>query len=602
MKHVVLIVKLRWMLFRNSLRSKSGWAELVSAVLLGLLLVPMDLVLSSGVFAAVYYLYGKPLLVPVMSCILAAVTLAWQLIPLLTASLGSDLDIEKFRPYPLSTRELFAIDLALGSFDPVALLAYPSLVAVVIACGARSTAALPPALISVGLFTGFNIILSRYVHRLIGALLANRKRREIIAVVVLLLLFSPQVIVSLTSHRRAADISDRRGGGEQAIDRTRKTIVAAGEYLAWLPPGVAARNLSLSLDEISIMGWLAMLGAAGFTIAAGWAEYARLVRDYYGRAPRRGRRRAEARRDQGAGQVQWEEGVILQAGNDLTAGGPVVGVEKGASRLPALRRWLPEGASGISRFSALDRLLPWLPLASTAILEKEIKYFFRSPRAFLIFIGPLLGTIILIVPGQVGSLTARAQSYRLAIIVLYTVLLDTQFFSNAFGFDWHGAKLYFMAPISGKSILIGKNMAATTIMCVQVIAIGMLFSVFTGQLGPRAIVDAMFAFAIGVPLNLVVGNYLSVLYPRAVEFSKVFGRSYSHLSQLVLLINLPLMALLVGAGPVLGAILDSVSVTYAIFTAETVLALVVYAATLGSAGRLLEGRAETFLQSLAARS
>ncbi len=47
MKHVLLILKLRWMLFKNSLRSKSGCAELVSAILLGLLLVPLDLALSA---------------------------------------------------------------------------------------------------------------------------------------------------------------------------------------------------------------------------------------------------------------------------------------------------------------------------------------------------------------------------------------------------------------------------------------------------------------------------------------------------------------------------------------------------------------------------
>jgi hypothetical protein len=600
MKHILLIVKLRWMLFKNSLRSKSGCAELASAVLLGLLLVPLDLTLSGGAFAAVYYLYGKPLFVPAVTCILAAIALAWQLIPLLTASLGSDADIEKFRQYPLSTRELFAIDLALGSFDVVAFLAYPSLAAIILACAARSRATLPMALFSIALFTAFNIVLSRYIHRLISALLANRKRREIIAVLIVLLLFAPQIMVSLTSHRRSTDTIDGHGSANQTIDLTRKTVTVAGEYLAWLPPGLAARNVAVRIDGIGIMAWLALLAAAGFTIAAGWAEYGRLIHDYYGRAPRRGRRRAPRSHEAAGAQGQGRE--FLEPGDGLAHAEPVVGQEKGASWQLALQRRGRGGTAGISRFSVLEKLLPALPPATSAILEKEIKYFFRSPRAFLIFIGPLLGTIIFIMPGQVGSLTSKAQSYRLAIIVLYSVLLDTQFFSNAFGFDWHGAKLYFMAPITGKSVLIGKNMAATSIMVAQVIAIAMLFRIFTGQLELRAIVDAVFAFAIGAPLSLVVGNYLSILYPRAVDFSKIYGRSYSHLSQFVLLIDLPLMAVVVGAGPVLGAILDSLSVTYAIFSVETVIAIVVYAATLGSAGRLMEGRAESFLQSLVAKS
>jgi hypothetical protein len=129
-----------------------------------------------------------------------------------------------------------------------------------------------------------------------------------------------------------------------------------------------------------------------------------------------------------------------------------------------------------------------------------------------------------------------------------------------------------------------------------------LFRIFTGQLEPVAVIHAVFAFAIAAPLSLAVGNYLSVLYPRAVDFSKVYGRSYSHISQFVMVVDLPLMAIVVGAGPVLGLLLDSPSLTYAILGVETVLAVAVYWAGLGNAGRLMESRAESFLGSLVART
>src|SRR5215813_1444010 len=196
MRHVSLIVRLRWMLFKNSLRSKSGCAELVSAILLGLLLLPMDLVLSAVLGVTVYGLYRTPLLVPAVSCILGGVTVVWQVIPLLTASLGSDTDIERFRQYPLSIGEMFAVDVTLGIFDPVALLAYPAILAVLVGCVARSPSNLPAGLVSIGLFTAFNVILARYIHRLISALLSNRRRREIFAVLIVLLLLAPQIILS----------------------------------------------------------------------------------------------------------------------------------------------------------------------------------------------------------------------------------------------------------------------------------------------------------------------------------------------------------------------------------------------------------------------
>lgn len=581
MKHLFLILKLRWMLFKNSIRSKGGSSELIAAILLGLLLVPADLVLSGLLAVIVYGLYNKALFVPAITCILAAITLVWQLMPLMTASLGSDTDIDRFRQYPFSTRDLFGIDLVLGGFAPISLLVYPSVVAVLAACIARSPANLPLAVISIGLFTVFNVALSRYAHRLISALLSNRKRREIVAVLIFLLVLAPQFIISLSSRDRNRSIRDHNTNASETIDKTEKRIQAVAGYLVWLPPGLAARNLRAGTEALGITNWLALLAAVGFVLGIGTLEYSRLIRDYYGRAPGPIRRSGKQRQSNQSNTVPIQGGLVLE-GN----GQPI-----DAAASP----------SRVSGFSLVDVFLSWLEPATTAVLEKEIRYLYRSPRAFLIFIGPLLGTVVFITPTRLGSITAQADDYRLAVIVLYSIILDTQFFSNAFGFDWHGAKLYFLAPINGRSVLIGKNLAALSIMCVQIALIMIIFSVFNGWIGPIALVHAGFAFVIAAPLSLALGNYLSVLYPRAVDFSKVYGRSYSGISQLVMFLDLPLMALIAGAGPVLGWILDSPTVTYAVFGIEAVVAALVYWVTIGSAGRLMDGRAEGFLQSLVVR-
>jgi len=415
------------------------------------------------------------------------------------------------------------------------------------------------------------------VQRLINALLSNRRRREIIAVLIFLLLLLPQVLLSISSGGRAGARPDRSATPSETVDNTRRRVVTAGQYLAWLPPGLAARNLTTGEGGLWVSSWLALLAAAGFAFAIGALEYRKLIRDYYGPPPASGKRSDRQR------QTGPAEGKGAAAFNDVE-----INVQ---ARAPA----------AISRFSLLDDLFPWLPVGSTAVLEKEIKYLYRSPRAFLVFIGPVLATMILIMPNRMGRLGGKVENYRLAIIVLYSILLDTQFFSNAFGFDWHGAKLYFMSPIKGRSVLIGKNLAAVLIIFVQVAAIAVIFRVLAGPLEPAAAIDALFAFGIATPLSLTLGNYLSVLYPRAVDFSKVFGRSYSNVSQFAMLLYLPLMAVVVGAGPVLGWIANSRSVTYAVFGVELVVALMIYGLTLGNVGNLMEGRAESFLQSLVAR-
>src|SRR5262249_57995784 len=134
-----------------------------------------------------------------------------------------------------------------------------------------------------------------YIHRLISALLSNRRRREIIAVVIVLLLLAPQIILSIGQRGRDRTLADHNSNPSQAIDYTRKTIMTVGEYLAWLPPGLAARNLSVRAEGFSITTWLALLAAAGFVFAIAWLEYGKLTREYYGRSGKSGRGPARQR-------------------------------------------------------------------------------------------------------------------------------------------------------------------------------------------------------------------------------------------------------------------------------------------------------------------
>ncbi|MGH9760228.1 MAG: hypothetical protein ACREDR_47145, partial [Blastocatellia bacterium] len=164
--------------------------------------------------------------------------------------------------------------------------------------------------------------------------------------------------------------------------------------------------------------------------------------------------------------------------------------------------------------------------------------------------------------------------------------------------DWHGAKLYFTSPARGRSILIGKNLAISACVTIQALVIAGAFSLFSGPVTLTGTVNAVFVFAIVLPINLAIGNYLSVMYPRGIDFSKIYGRSYSGVSALIGLAALPGLLLVLGIGPVLGWLLGSHLIVYGVFAAEMLLALGVYAVNLKRSGVLLEGRPEQFLEGL----
>ncbi len=165
------------------------------------------------------------------------------------------------------------------------------------------------------------------------------------------------------------------------------------------------------------------------------------------------------------------------------------------------------------RRMAVTRLIPD-PLG--ALLEKEIRYLWRSPRFRLpFFMGFTFGVIawapiVLRLEGWLGDwLQTSAPSF----ITLYALLLlGPVLFLNRFGFDRGAVRFYFWMPVSFEQLLAAKNLSTAGFAYLEMAAIIVVCGAIGLPLGLPQIAEAGAITAVALLYLLSVGNYMSVRF------------------------------------------------------------------------------------------
>jgi ABC-2 type transport system permease protein len=125
-----------------------------------------------------------------------AVFLYWQFIPILSASLGSALDMRKLLPYPIPHRQLFFVEILLRLATAGEML----LVLAGAAFGILSNPAVPwraapRILAAIVCFIAFNVFLSSGLRSILERLLTRRKVREALAFFLVMIWMLPRLLV-----------------------------------------------------------------------------------------------------------------------------------------------------------------------------------------------------------------------------------------------------------------------------------------------------------------------------------------------------------------------------------------------------------------------
>jgi len=478
------IARVRGQLFVHSLRTTKGALELFSRIVISLVITAGGLGGAVGMGAAAWFFVseGKTEWLALM---LWPLFLFWQFFPVMASAFTETLDTSNLLRFPLDYRSYVAVRLVYGALDPSTVLGGLWLTGITVGISVANLRLLPWAALVLLVFGVLNVLLAQMIFAWVERWLAQRRTREIFAVLFFLAMIGFQLVGPVMNRY-----------GRRSSPALRKFSAEASPVQRVLPPGIAANAIARVANGRPGQGFvsLGLLGVYGVVILR--ALSVRL------RAQYRGENLSEVRRD--------------ASGRDRKQG-----VRLG---------WDLPGLSG--------------PV--TAVLEKEFRYLSRSGPVLLTLITPIFMLLIFgLGQGRDLGFLQRSPDLGFPAGVCYALLLLTNLIYNNFGADGGGIQFFLASPVHFRKVVLGKNLAHMAVLaleiCVVWIGASLLFRPPSRAIAIATVAGVLFA----APVNLAVGNWLSLYSPKRIEFG-TFGRQRA--SQLTVLISFGVQIIVFGLG------------------------------------------------------
>lgn len=469
-----LVMLVRWLTFRNGLRSRSEKVHLIGSAAFGLFLSMLVLGISIVMSLAAYALVtgGNWL---VLAMLFWGIFLVWQVTPVLTSEMNPGFDGRNLLRFPLRFSAFFLMGAAYGIADPFALAG----IAWHVAIGVGVSIARPDltwwAALALILSIAMNLLFNRLVFAWLERVLAKRRMREILTIAVVLLFVSLQF----------SGVIFQRWG-----PTVRRAVQTSASVWDVLPPALAGTVIQNAANGQA----LAALRTGGFL-----AFYALLFGTLF------------------ALRVHAQF-----TGEDLGESAAPVRQEPRFKRgpIPALAT-VPVTSRELSPTGSFSRIMN---SPAVAIFGKEARYFYRNwilvMNAFMPLILIALFTLTPTMPrrhagpnffGRYGGLAYPAAA-------AYILLLMMNFCPNNLAYEGRGIDRFFLAPIKFRDIMLGKNLFHGALLAFEAL-IALVLVVVTGYAPSVPIVLATWAGLLFAALiDLGTGNWLSIQFPRRFEF------------------------------------------------------------------------------------
>ncbi|MBC8031588.1 MAG: hypothetical protein H7Z16_16005 [Pyrinomonadaceae bacterium] len=557
MRQLSTLLWLKWTLFRNSMRSSKAVVNRVATVLgiiaaLTLALI-VAVVLGVGAYALTSPEVGfqafqagradRAAGIPSAEFIFfSAFTLCYLFWAILPLSMGST---RQFDPghlllYPISLRRLFAIDLISEVTSLQAIFAIPAILAIGLGVG-LGTGNLVGAMLIAFLAVAFGVALSKWISTSLSSLLRKKRTRG-------------ETLLAL--------IGVVAGLGGALFGQIAPVVVRYFESLSalrWTPPGVIAFALSDGLRK----------GGAGYALSVA---------------------------------VVIAYTAILVALTFWLARRAILG---GGKR--KRKRSTATAKRGDDNYAGWD--IPLVSPALSAIIEKELRYIMRNAQVRMMAIMPLILIVIRLInrrhfdPQSIeggGGLAADFFTYGYVLVVtsgiLYVFLILSGLFCNQFAFEDAGMRTLVLSPLERKNILIGKNLATSFVALIFSAALLVINHLLFRDVTRGALLFGALSFLTFAALTCVMGNWLSIRFPKAMKFGK-----RSNVSGVVGLLLIPMIGVLMLpplASVAVGFIAGSLLVEYVTLGVLATLAIGFYLLIIHSQGETLQRRELEILEAV----
>lgn len=459
------IAQVRWRLLVNSVRTMQGRLEMVSRVFMGLGIVVGGLGGGLVVAAASWYFVSHAN-VEYVALILWGLFVFWQLFPVMATAFTETTDSSNLLRFPLSYRSYFLIQMVYGSLDAPTVLCSLWLVGMTIGIGIAAPGLLLWAAIVLLAFALVNVLLARMIFAWVERWLARRRTREVMGILFFVLIIGVQLINPLIGRYAS-----------HAHPGTTRAFQQVLPFERLLPAGVAASALAHATrgESALALGNFALL--CGYGIVIMWLLNVRVRKQYIGENLSEGRARVTGPKQKLAVREGWDVPHVS---------GPVA-----------------------------------------AIFEKEFRYLSRSgPMLFTLVMPVVILTVFrfaLTGAGKNENFMVHAPEFAFPVGAAYTLLLMVNLVYNSFGPDAVGVQFFYSAPVPFREILMSKNLAQGAVIVLEMIAVWIAAGLLFGT-PPLAVACATLAGMLyGTPVNLAVGNLLSLYSPKKIDYGK-FGR------------------------------------------------------------------------------
>ena len=556
MSQLLTLVWLKWSLFRNSLRTSKAKVNRVVTFLAILAALALALLIALGLGFAAYALSSPSLGLEtairsgrgnaaqrlpsaefIFFSIIALCYLVWSTLPL---SIGSN---RQFDPgnlllYPISFGKLFVLDFISELASLQSIFAVPAIIAMGLGAGiARSNVA--GGLLISGVAVVFGVALSKWISASVGSLIRKKRSRG-------------ETLLALVGV--VAGLGGALFGQiAPALFRHAESIT----LLRWTPPGAIAYALT--------HGIAGKLGGYVLALAAVTAYTAALI-----------------------GFTYWLSRRALLGG--------------GAKR----RSLAIKKDDSAVEYHGWE--IPFLPAAVSAVVEKELRYLQRNAQVRMMAVMPMILIVVRLMNrrrfDQAGSATTGFVSdffvYGEGLMatggVLYVFLILSGLFCNQFAYEHAGMRSLVLSPVDRKTVLFGKNIALAVIALIFSAAWLIVNQLVFRDLTLSALLFVALSWIIFVLLMSVIGNALSMRFPKRMKFGKrlnVSGPVGLLLIPMILVLMVPPLA-----ATAAGYISRNVILEYVTLAVLALLSLVFYWLIIDSQGEALQRRELEILEAV----
>lgn len=533
------IARIRWQIFINSLRTMRGRLEMISRIFVGVWFGVGGLGGAIALGAACFYFVGRGRF-EWIAFLLWPILLFWQLFPIVATAFTETFDSSNLLRFPLGYPSYFIVRLVYGSLDPATAIGTLWLLGMFAGIVARDPRMVPAAAGVLFVFGLANVLLARMIFAWIERWLAQRRTREILGLLFFLGIIGAQFIGPMSARM-----------GHRAHPGLRQLVEALLPLERSLPPGLTASSLAQFSRGAFFPGLAALIALGVYGLIFFWFFHVRVLAQFRGE--------------------NLSETVRLASSR--------------AKELPVRPGWA----------------VPFVSGTTATIFQKEFLYLMRSgPMVFSLLMPVVILLIFRLTPSNLGngSFMNGAPDLAFPVGAAYALLMLTNLIYNNFGADGSGVQFWFFSPPKLSEVVRAKNLVHSTVLAAELVSVWVAVAFLYRPPGLVYTLATAAGILFAAPVNLTVGNLLSLHSPKKLDFG-TFGRQRptSTTTFTALLVQAVVFGF-AGLTAVLGRILHNLWITTAALAALAALAFIAYAIGLRRVDRLALIRREALLSEL----